>query len=202
MAMIGRSTNCMSLRSLRVASMPPTRRMRTSTRTTSGWNTRAASTIVSPSPITSTAWPRPSSMERITSWLTSSSSATSTRSAAMLGPLFDVDSVGSSSTVAFTSGRRTQNVEPAPTRLSTSSVPPMACTSRREIDRPRPKPRSTGDSSGSTNGEKMASRRSRAMPTPVSDTHSTNVSPRARTLRDTVPDSVNFTALATKLIST
>ncbi len=134
------------------------------------------------------------------------SSTTSTRS-----PRSTVGAgTGASTTlVCFGSRSRTRNVLPCPGVLSTAIVPPISTTSCRQIVRPSPVPpwRRVELPSTCVKLSKMASRRSAAMPIPVSHTASSmpssaSVSSVMRATIVTSPRSVNLIAFPTRFVST
>ncbi|KZC01309.1 hypothetical protein AU375_02433 [Methylobacterium radiotolerans] len=107
---------------------------------------------------------------------------------------------------ATVTGMRAEKVEPAPTRLVTATVPPMAATICWAIESPRPVPpnRRVVDWSACEKAEKIVASLSCGMPIPVSETAMTRQpSPASIAIRtETWPASVNFSAFDTKLLST
>lgn len=107
---------------------------------------------------------------------------------------------------AWARGRRSQNVLPAPGRLSTPTVPPIASASRRQMASPRPVPpyRRVVEASAWAKGSKSRSAVAGSIPTPVSVTSKRTVTPAAvgwpatPARSTTSPDEVNFTALVAK----
>ena len=102
-----------------------------------------------------------------------------------------------------------QKVEPTPGSLATPISPPMSCTRRRQMDRPRPVPpnRRVVEASACVNASNNTSSLSAAMPMPVSRTSKRTVasaSPSSTRLTDTAtsPLSVNLMALPTRLVRT
>jgi hypothetical protein len=103
---------------------------------------------------------------------------------------------------ASVAGTRTVKIEPSPTVLATSTVPPRSVTSRCTMCRPSPTPPKRRESEPSTwrNISKMTGSASGGIPTPVSATTSVSVSARhcARTV--TLPACVNLSALPTRFL--
>src|SRR6185369_859109 len=101
-------------------------------------------------------------------------------------------------------GRVKWNVLPRPTSLSTQMRPPCKVTSRFEIARPRPVPpyRRVVELSACRNSSNTYACASGLMPTPVSATETVTHPSAAAAETETVPRSVNFTALASMLAST
>lgn len=101
-------------------------------------------------------------------------------------------------------GNMTVKREPRPTELSTRIPPPISATRSRAIVVPRPVPpkRRLIEASAWTKGSKIRSRRSGAIPIPVSTMSMRTPGCNAEITTFTEPCSVNFTALPTRLFNT
>ena len=102
-------------------------------------------------------------------------------------------------------GKRTSTEVPLPFSLLILSSPPCSCTSARAMGSPRPVPSRQRAWLASTwpKGVNATETSSGVMPTPVSRTVASRISPRASALTSTVPPSrVNFRALEMRLVNT
>src|SRR4029450_2572481 len=92
------------------------------------------------------------------------------------------------------------NVDPWPTLLSTSIVPPSNLVHPLVIGRPSPVPwYCLSDPSTCQNSSKMESSAAAGMPIPVSETATTRYAPSCTARMRTSPASVNFSALLSRL---
>ncbi|MNN31324.1 hypothetical protein D3C81_1450110 [compost metagenome] len=155
-----------------------------------------------PSPAVITVWPRLPSSRLSSSRFCGTSSAASTRRGGRRTLRRSL--AGSAAWRAGNKGSMTWNTLPCGTLASAQMRPCIRVTSCLLMVVPRPVPpkRRVVEASACTKGSKMASRRSAAIPMPLSRTSKCSWPPSRRAARLTPPLAVNLMALSSRLPST